>query len=168
MAQTTVDAKETSRIEIPSKSYQLYNVRSKPNNASSILSTNESEASILMSIFSKKSAGNVSSARMNDTGTPFTIEDRWAQPLTHKKLNRDISDVRSLTLPDYSASKVSTLNQSRDNDHRVAVQEPMRAFSTPPMRTGRSRGFGGGIFDFTKWSRIYLFGTEYGNGVPRI
>jgi hypothetical protein len=168
MAQTTLDAKENPRIPIPSKSYQVYNIFSKQNSVNSIRSTTESEASIPMSVISRASAANVSSARMNDANAAFTTGDRWAQPLTHNKLNSDISNTRRMRLPGYSASQVSNWNQSLDTDHRVADQETMTAFSTSPMRSGRSRGFGRGIFDFTKWSRIYLFGTEYGNGIPRI
>jgi hypothetical protein len=184
---STPNTNENLPIEVPKKSYQVYNMLSQKNSANSVCSTTESEGSILMTIYNNTNARRADSVRTPNTDQSFEMGNAWMQPLPHETIHSEIPINRHATLPDFSMSKVSNIkatNQSFDIKRQLSHQENVRAFSTPPFNTDhfsvlhspsekpcgidRDHSFTGRLYNFRDWTRLYLFGREHDTGMPRI
>ena len=159
---------ENSTIEVPKKSYHVYNMTTKTSNVDMCSSADNGRGSILVSIYNNtngrrtdgaRAQDNVESLEMSYTKTQPEISERNASVLVKvgeqtswspSKQNRIISsptnrenNFRAPSLPSFGTDRVDHL-QSR---------------SETSFQMNQSQQFNDNSLGLKDWSRIYLFGT---------
>ena len=122
---------ENAVIEVPSKSYQVYDINSQT----------DSRGSILVAMYSNTNAKRTSTLPTHNTEGESVIEDAWTRPTTNQTTNSEISIVRRTTLVDSSPSNVQSTKISdrsfHSNDQRNH-EENTTVFSSPSFASGSS------------------------------
>ena len=183
MASSTLDANKNVQIEVPKKSYQVYDVLSRENTADNVHSTTGNQGSILISIYNRTNANRANSVLSHNTEQSFKMGNAWMQPLNREAVNNNVPLNRPATLSSSSVRQVSSFRTMKET-FNIDDPEAVRGFSKPAFNTGRfsipqsepkttfrinrSRSVGGGPSNFQEWARIYLFGHEHNTGIPRI
>jgi hypothetical protein len=176
---TTPQTNQSSQIEVPRKSYQVYNILGRENSMSSNRSTAtvDSQGSILKLIYDRTNGRRISSIRTNNIEESFEMGNAWMHPRTSDIINNDISMIRRVTLPGSLASQARNFNATKQNfttNNQINDGINVRAFSTPPFNTDhssileprseitsgitRSHSSGANSVDFKVWASTYLFG----------
>jgi hypothetical protein len=176
---TTPSTTENVPIEVPQKSYQVYNILSQKNNSNDVGSTPESEGSILVAIYNNTNARRAKNVPTRNSEQSFEMGNAWMQPSTNENINSDSSLNRRATFADFSIGKGSNMkpiNKSFQTIRQSSNQENMRIFHSPSFNTGQmsvlqspsesTSDFGQGhsfsrsLSNFKDWSRSYLFGGK--------
>jgi hypothetical protein len=186
---TQPNMNESVQIEVPKKSYKVYNIHSQQNSANNVNSTTEYGGSILVAIYNSTNGNRTDSGPThNDTEQSFEMkENTWTRPSTEETINGNISMDQHTTHADFSANKISNIKSTGrifDVNHSINKQERTRSFSTPSLNTdngnvfqsssetafgtGVNRNFNSSSTNFTDWSRRYMFGRKIDIGAPGI
>lgn len=184
---TTSHANENSEIDVPKKSYQVYNIFSKKSNANSDCSNIDSQGSILFSIYNNTNGRCTNNVQTHNTEESMEMGNAWIQPRTSEVINSDIPIPRRITWASSSVNEVRNLKAKNESflvGHQINDQINSRSFSTPPFNTGNfsilpsqlrttseigeSRRSNSSLYNFKGWARIYLFGSEQKTGISPI
>jgi hypothetical protein len=186
---TKPNTNENIQIEVPKKSYKVYNIHSQQNSANNVSSTTECQGSILVAIYNNTNANRIDSGPThNYTEQSFEMkQNTWMRPSTKEAINGKISMGQRATHADFSANKISNFKstgRSCDVNHSINKQELMRSFSTPSFNTANvnvfqssseiafitdaDRNFNSSSTNFIDWSRLYVFGRKHDIEGPRI
>lgn len=174
----TSQSGEISSIEVPKKSYQVYNMTSESNHINLNSSSNNGQGSILVSMYN-----HTNGKRLNDLGTHdneerLEMSETWARPRSNENASSDTPlNGRSVSaqptigeLPSSSQSQRSLINNNRVRHEENFKASSLASFSnnrvgnlqpspkTPPHinQTQQPDGQSTGLKD---WTRIYLFGS---------
>jgi hypothetical protein len=79
---TTPITTENNPIEVPRKSYQVYNILSQKSSANSVCSTPDSEGSILVAIYNNTNARRVNNLPTYNTKESIEMTNTWMHPST--------------------------------------------------------------------------------------
>jgi hypothetical protein len=185
---TTPNTNENSQLEVPKKSYQVYNILPKQNSANSFYSSIDNQGSILISIYNNTNGRAANSVPTPNTEESMGMGNAWVQPRLREAINSNRPISRRVTMPSSSVSPASNFKATNERfniNHSFNDQENVRAFSTSPFGSaghfsvmqsrletsselGQSRRSDGGLYNFKEWTRVYLFGSEHKTGLPRI
>jgi hypothetical protein len=162
---TTLNTTENAPIEVPQKSYQVYNIHSSKNSSNSICATTpESEGSILVTMY------NNTNARRANTEESFEMGNAWIHPSNDESMNSENS------LTQFSSSRRvpnmrTTTNESFLVNRQPSIQQTRSTFSSPSATMsdiGQGHNSSSKSFNFKDWTRLYLFGHKPDTGLPRI
>ena len=169
---------ENSPIEVPQRSYQVYNMTSESNSTNMKSSTNNGQGSILVSIYN-----HTNGKRTNGLGTPgneecLEMNETWARPGQSENVNSNTSlNGRSVSaqpktseLTNSNPSQRNLINNNRGKNEENLKASSLASFTNNRVGSLQSSSETAFRMDQTQqpndksiglkdWSRIYLFGS---------
>jgi hypothetical protein len=184
---TSPDINENLRIRKPSKNYQVYNILSKNNSATTVSSTIDSESSILVTMYNNTNARRANSVRTPNTEQSFEMGNAWIRAQTPTEIVDSSLTNQRVLLESCRTNRISdieetdaSLNVSRQisDQRRLNVSSPLppqtdhyNSFESPPnkMHTVRQAySSGGSVLDSGVLAKNYLLGNGHQTKVSNI
>ncbi len=184
---TTSNPNENVPIELPKRSYQVYNILSKQNSMHSNCASVESEGSILVAVYNNTNGKRVNTLATCSTAQSFEMGNAWIEPTSPTRTESDVLTTRRTTLANSTmntASGMKVMDERLRLNRQLSSQENVTTFSPSPFNTGhfsgvqsptestsgmrQSPGLSSSLSNSNDWSRLYLFGREHGTELPRI
>jgi hypothetical protein len=141
MLQTSTSCtNENSQIEVPKKSYQVYNVSAKEGGVSRDYSNIGSQESILISIYNKMNLKGSNSVATYNTEQSIEMGNTWIQSPTSGTIDSSMPITQRVTMASSSVSdtqKSKPTNQSFNVINPLINQGNVRAFTKPASDTSR-------------------------------
>lgn len=180
-----VETLESSTIELPKKTYQVYNISSNANNVNMNSSTTESQGSILVSMYNNTNGRRANSMGAKNHQESLEMGNAWTQPRSNEIVNSNIfvTGRSESTLPlvneklDMKSSNQSLINSNQSINENNFQSSSLSLFTINRIDGSQSRpetSFQ--IRESQKvatkssvskdWSRIYLFGKDLPTDVP--
>jgi hypothetical protein len=137
LQRTTSSTTTNVPIEVPRKTYQVYNILSPKSTSNSIIgSPLESEGSILVAIYNSTNAKYASSVPTCNIEQSLEMGNAWMQPKTPETIDSEVSIIRRTTVADSSKNKWSNMGATHESFHinrQLSNQENIRNFSSPSL-----------------------------------
>ena len=167
---TSLATSENLPLEVPKKSYQVYNILSQKQSVDSVSSNIEGEESILVSMY------NNTNGRMRNSKQSFEMGNAWMQPSVQDNNANDTTTTSHSTFADASISGGRSFKMNNGSfivHQQMSDRNYMRSLSTPAVHIDRHtivqpQASANSPSNFKEWTRIYLFGREHNTGAPRI
>lgn len=180
MLQTsTWDTSEQVPIEVPSKSFQVFNIQSKKNDLNGSRSDPNSGGSVLVAIYNKTNGKRTKNEPSLTSGEMSKPANAWSHPLNDEDDNGEVSFVRPMpsvhSLPS-NALDMTRTKSSSDQSRPPNNGESIRMFSSPSSvsdqigshtlpstsanNLNQNPNFVNQTPDFKDWMHLYVFGRK--------
>ena len=128
---TTPQTTENSHIEVPRKTYQVYNILAKEGGVNKNSSTIGSQGSILVAMYNSSNGKRGTNIGAQNAEESVEMRDALMQP---QVIYSNMPVTRRVAMADYSVSqaqKNEATGQSINTKHRSIAEETTSGFSTP-------------------------------------
>ncbi len=130
---------ENSQIEVPKKSYQVYNISAKEGGVSRDYSSIESQGSILVSIYNSMNVIRSNSVAARNTEQSIEMGNAWMKSPTSGTVDSNMPLTRCVTWAGKSLNEAQTfkpIKQSFNMNNQSMNQENVTNFTRPTFDTG--------------------------------
>lgn len=125
---STIQTNENPQIEVPKKSYQVYNINGRDGNRLRDCVSIENQGSILVSMFNDKNGRNSNNGGSPNTAEALEMTNTWVQPSINQHGNNDNLFVRRTESFSPGTQSLSIGNSLRDG--RTTRGLTMSSFNT--------------------------------------